>query len=184
MTTVREEIQQLEMEMYNNYAKLQKLRAQVPPEEIKDYEFLSADNQSIKLSDMFDDQEFLYVVHNMGVRCSYCTLWADGLSAVYPDVKKHASFYLSSPDPLDTQRKIKEDHQWQFPMVSLNDNNFPDDLGYRNARGGYMPGISLFKKESDGTIHRINRASFGESDNFGILYHLFDLLPSNPVDEE
>ena len=42
---------------------------------------------------------------------------------------------------------------------------------------GLMPGVSVFRKETDGTIYRVSRAEFGPGDNFCAVWHFFDLLP-------
>jgi predicted dithiol-disulfide oxidoreductase (DUF899 family) len=61
--------------------KMRDVQAAVEPEAVKDYTFQRADGGSVRLSELFGDKADLFVIHNMGQSCPYCTLWADGSSS-------------------------------------------------------------------------------------------------------
>lgn len=177
----REKIEALQMKMYQNYAKIQELRKELEPELVNDdYTFLNAENQPVKLSELFGDHSTLLVVHNMGRHCSYCTAWTDGYSGIYDLLKEKTSFVVSSPDAPRVQMEVKTKRDWVFPMVSLGESSFALDLGFQ-VEGGYHPGVSVFIRDEAGLIKRTWSAPFGPSDHYGIVWHTLDLLPENPM---
>ena len=52
--------------------KMRKLQRSVEPEEVSDYEFSTTEGR-VRLSELFGDKEYLFVIHNMGAGCRYCT---------------------------------------------------------------------------------------------------------------
>jgi len=149
--------------------------AAVEPQEVKDYELASPEGP-VRLSQLFDGHEDLILIHNMGVSCSYCTLWADGYNGLHPHVVTRAGFAVSSPDRPTVQRKFAESRGWKFPMVSHAGTSFAADMGYVSAKGGWMPGVSVFRRDG-GTILRVSDTGFSPGDDFCTLWHFFDLLP-------
>ena len=155
--------------------KMRETLAGVEPEEVGDYEFI--DNEgTVRLSDLFGEHEDLIVVHNMGVACSYCTLWADGYNGIHQHVTKRAGFVVSSPDRPAVQKKFAESRGWKFPMVSHEGTSFAKDMGYVSDKGGWMPGVSVFRREGDAIV-RVSDTGFSPGDDFCSLWHFFDLLP-------
>src|ERR1700678_2400193 len=108
--------------------------AAVEPKKVKDYEFTSTDG-AVRLSELFGDHEDLIVIHNMGVACSYCTLWADGYNGIHQHVVARAAFAVASPDRPAVQKKFAESRGWKFPMVSHAGSSFAADMGYVSANG-------------------------------------------------
>ena len=149
--------------------------AAVEPQEVKDYELASPEGP-VRLSQLFDGHEDLILIHNMGVSCSYCTLWADGYNGLHPHVVTRAGFAVSSPDRPTVQKKFAESRGWRFPMVSHAGTSFAADMGYVSAKGGWMPGVSVFRRDG-GTILRVSDTGFSPGDDFCTLWHFFDLLP-------
>src|SRR5262245_62572068 len=126
--------------------KMRRVQAAVEPELVKDYTFRRADGGSVRLSELFGDKADLFVIHNMGQSCPYCTLWADGFNGAYAHLSNRASFVVSSPDTPERQRKFAKSRQWTFPMVSHEGTTFAEDMGYRQD-GGSMPGFSVFRRK-------------------------------------
>jgi predicted dithiol-disulfide oxidoreductase (DUF899 family) len=149
--------------------------ASVEPEEVANYELASSDGP-VRLSELFGDHEDLILIHNMGVSCSYCTLWADGYNGIHQHVVTRTGFAVSSPDRPNVQRKFAESRGWKFPMVSHAGSSFAADMGYVSAQGGWMPGVSVFRREGAGIV-RVSSTSFSPGDDFCTLWHFFDLLP-------
>jgi len=149
--------------------------AAVEPQEVKDYEFTNIDGP-IRLSQLFGDHEDLIVIHNMGISCPSCTLWADGYNGIHQHVVTRAGFVVSSPDRPAVQMKFAESRGWKFPMVSHAASTFAADMGYVSAKGGWIAGVSVFRHESN-SIMRVSDTGFSPSDDFCTLWHFFDLLP-------
>src|ERR1700736_5389569 len=123
---------------------LRKVQAEIEPQEVADYEFQTLEGK-VTLSELFGDRKDLMVVHNMGVSCPACTLWADGYNGVHKHVITRTAFAVSSPDTPAVQQKLAQARGWKFRMVSHMGTTFAADMGYRSDQGGWQPGISVFK---------------------------------------
>jgi hypothetical protein len=55
-------------------------------------------------------------------------------------------------------------------------------MGYRSERGGWLPGISVFRMEDGVRILRVSDTPCDIGDDFCALWHLFDLIPDRPED--
>jgi predicted dithiol-disulfide oxidoreductase (DUF899 family) len=169
-----EKIAQHRREIAGLRRKMREAQASSEPEEVKDYEF-SVPGGTIRLSALFGDKDTLFVVHNMGMSCAYCTLWADGFNGVYDHLRNRAAFVVSSPDEPARQREFAGGRQWKFPMVSHQGTTFAADMGYRRDNG-FMPGVSVFKREG-GKLLRVADTSFSPGDDFCNVWHFLDLIP-------
>lgn len=150
-------------------------QAAAEPEEVADYAFTRADGATTRLSDLFGDKDTLFVIHNMGAGCAYCTLWADGFNGVYEHLRNRAGFVVSSPDAPAQQQAFAASRGWKFPMISYQGNRFGEDMGYR-VDGGAQPGVSVFRRKA-GKILRVADTGFQPGDDFCSVWHLFDLIP-------
>jgi predicted dithiol-disulfide oxidoreductase (DUF899 family) len=155
------------------------LRAAVQPEEVCDYEFATIDGPR-RLSSLFGAKRDLIMIHNMGVSCPNCTLWADGYNGIYDHVLARAAFVVSSPDPPEVQQAFAASRGWRFLMVSHHNTSFAADMGFRSESGGWLPGISVFRMTRD-RIVRTAATPSDIGDDFCTLWHLFDLLPDGPA---
>ena len=145
------------------------------PEAVEDYVFKTEKGEA-KLSELFGGKKDLIVIHNMGTTCPNCTMWADGFNGVYPHLSSRAAFVVISPDPPEVQKKFAAGRNWRFPMVSHAGSSFAADMGYRNAKGGYLPGVSAFRLEGK-KIVRVADTKFHPEDDFCTVWRFFDLLP-------
>jgi len=161
-------------------SEMRKVQAAIEPQEIRDYVF-AAERGGLRLSDLFGDKRDLLVIHNMGRACVYCTLWADGYNGVYDHLASRAAFVVCSPDPPSTQKEFAASRGWKFRMISHEGTSFAEDMGYRANGGGWLPGISVFRREGQ-RILRVSDAACGPGDDFNALWHLFDLLPGGAGD--
>lgn len=159
--------------------KMRATLAETEPEEVRDYEFSTPEGKR-KLSDLFGESDELILIHNMGRRCSYCTMWADGFNGVYHHLADRASFVVTSPDPPAVQKEFAEGRGWRFPMVSHHGTSFAADMGYVGENGGWMPGISIFRREGK-RIVRLSDAGFHPLDDFSTVWHILDLFPEGPA---
>jgi len=149
--------------------------ATVEPQEVKDYEFTTATGTT-QLSQLFGKYNDLILIHNMGASCSYCTLWADGYNGIHQHVVQRAAFAVSSPDRPEVQQKLSSARGWKFPMVSHAGSTFAADMGFVTEKGGWIPGVSVFRREGS-TIARVSDTTFSPGDDYCTLWHFFDLLP-------
>ena len=161
-------------EMSELRAKVRDLRQSVEPQRVEDYRFQTSDGD-VSLSSLFGEKNDLFVIHNMGASCPYCTLWADGLNGVIGHLENRAAFVVSSPDDPAKQQSFKESRGWRFRMVSHQGTDFAANMGYKGDNG-WMPGVSVFKRQ-DGKILRVSDTSIGPGDDFCAVWHLFDLIP-------
>ena len=155
--------------------RMQSVQRQIVPEPVDDYTFASTKGP-VRLSQLFGSKRDLIVIHNMGSGCPNCTLWADGYNGLYPHVAARAAFVVSSPDSPAVQRRFARSRGWRFPMVSHQGTTFATDMGYRARSGGWLPGVSAFRRTRDGIV-RLNDTGFQPGDDFCPAWHLFDLFP-------
>ena len=160
--------------------KMREVRAAAEPEAVADYVFAKSDG-SVRLSELFGEKPDLIVIHNMGTSCPSCTLWADGFNGVYNHLANRAAFVVSSPDAPALQKSFAASRSWRFPMVSHNGTTFAADMGYRSEHGGWLPGVSVFRRDNN-RILRVSDAGFGPDDDFCSLWRIFDLLPGGAGD--
>ena len=154
--------------------KMRELQQAVEPDEVGEYAFATPEGR-VTLAELFGDKDSLFVIHNMGAGCPYCTLWADGFNGVLPHLENRAAFVVSSPDDPETQRKFKEVRDWRFRMVSHRDSTFAADMGYRGDKG-WLPGVSVFRRAGDGIV-RLADTGFSPGDDFCAVWHFLDLIP-------
>jgi predicted dithiol-disulfide oxidoreductase (DUF899 family) len=159
---------------------MRQVQDSVTPQPVADYTFATPDGR-VSLSSLFGAHDSLFVVHNMGAGCSYCTLWADGYNGVYRQLSARAAFVVSSPDDPESQRRLARARGWQFPMVSHQGTSFAADMGYVDADGHCTPGISVFQRR-DGRIVRVSDAGAEPLDDFCVAWHLLALLPGGAAD--
>ena len=160
-------------------AKMREVQAAVEPEAVADYLFTGAEGP-VRLSELFGDKDTLIVIHNMGRTCPACTMWADGYNGVLPHLESRAAFVVTSPDDPATQAAFAASRGWRFRMVSHQGTDFAEKMGYRGEKGGWQPGISVFKKDG-GRILRVSDQTLGPGDDFCSVYHFLDMLPEGPA---
>src|SRR6516165_10464733 len=110
LLSLRDRIRDLRVEM-------RAVTASIEPQPVADHVFGTLKG-STTLSALFGRRDELMVIHNMGSKCAYCTMWADGYSGIYPHLKQRSAFVVASRDKPETQAKFAASRAWQFPMVS------------------------------------------------------------------
>jgi peroxiredoxin len=132
----------------------------------------------VRLSELFSPQGDLVLIHNMGARCAYCTLWADGFNGILQHLENRAGFVVSSPDPPEAQKAFAQGRGWRFRMIHDPDARLTRELGYVEDRSGkpsFLPGVSILRREA-GSILRVAHDGFGPGDPYCGIWHLFALF--------
>jgi len=158
---------------------MRELQGAVTPQAVEDYEFTGPAGP-VRLAELFGAHDALFVVHNMGAACNYCSLWADGFNGLVDQIESRAAFVVSTPDSPDAQQKLAAKCGWRFKMVSHQGNSFAEDMGY-TSKHGFEPGVSVFKQDGEQVV-RVSDTTFGPGDDFCSIWHLFGLLPEGADD--
>lgn len=153
-----------------------KAKSKTKPEQVQDYVLKDLNNKSVKLSSLFGKNQDLILVHNMGKRCPYCTMWADGFNGVIDHLQDRTSFVVVSPDSPEVQKEFASSRGWKFKMLSAKGTPFIKDMGFQREEEA-EPGVSVFHKTDDGKISRVAKDRFGPGDPYCIVWHFFGLLP-------
>jgi predicted dithiol-disulfide oxidoreductase (DUF899 family) len=170
------EISALEDRIAELRSKVAELRRQAGAEPLPDARLLGRGGEDLRLSDLFRGRDQLLLVHNMGQRCAYCTLWADGFVGLWPHLNDRCAFALVSEDePLALDAFARSRH-WPFPVASSHGTGFAAALGVETSPGHTKPGVSALARRPDGTIVRTAFTEFGPGDLYCPLWHLFHLL--------
>jgi predicted dithiol-disulfide oxidoreductase (DUF899 family) len=173
---VYEEIATLQKEIESKREKILELRNAAEPEPVNDYVLKDWNGGEVKLYSLFDERDELLIIHNMGKRCTYCTLWADGFNGFALPLNDRMPLVVVSPDAPDVQKEFSESRGWKFKMLSAEGSTFIKDLGFEPQPGQFWPGASaLVRKE--GKIYRASYDHFGPGDYYCSAWHLFDLFP-------
>ena len=179
MGSLKEQIADLQKEIFSKQKELAQLIKSQEPEELASYSLKDSKHQSHKLIDLFEGKDELIVIHNMGKSCVYCTMWADTLSGAYTVIKDRVNIILSSPDDVDTMAAFAQSRDWKLPCYSYHGTDFSKDLGFAEDKEGrrwYHPGFSVLTLK-DGVVYRTAKDYFGPGDVYCAPWHLFELLP-------
>ncbi|MBL8061351.1 MAG: DUF899 family protein [Chthonomonas sp.] len=151
---------------------------------VPDYEFKRGDGTPVQLSELFGDKDELIWIHNMGQRCNYCMLWADGLNGFVDHIQRRCALVLGSPDEPAEMQAYANSRGWRFPLASVQGTEFNKDMGFFMDGEGDYPGFSTFQKNADGTIDRFSMSFFGPGDSYCAVWPMFALLPRGVNDWE
>lgn len=162
--------------------RMQALQAELTPQPVSDYTFETCDG-SLTLSALFGRRRELFVIHNMGVGCANCTVWADGYNGVYPHIKSRAGFAVIGPDAPEVQLEFARGRGWRFPFLSHRHTSFAADMGYRAENGRFLPGLSVFRKQEEGIV-RIGDSGVEPGCDFSPVCRLFEFLPGGSTDSD
>jgi predicted dithiol-disulfide oxidoreductase (DUF899 family) len=185
--SIHKELQTLYSEIGEKRKKAIELTARLGDTDVsQDYEFTSTDGSKVKLSEMFGENKNLFVVHNMGSSCYYCTMWADGFNGMYKYLEERgkAGFVLMAGDDIETHKKFKDSRGWTFQSCSAKENDFSKEMGFQNEKGGIEPGLSVLEKTDDGKIRRINQDFFGPADMYCSVWRFLELLPHENIKKD
>lgn len=173
---IYEEIAKIRAEIEEKKNAIQALRKQIQPIKIEDYSLKNFNGVDVFLSSLFNERNELIIIHNMGKRCVYCTLWADEINGMNQPLADAVPFVVTSPDSPEIQKAFAESRNWKFPMLSAAGTSFIADLGFEPKPGNYHPGVSILIKNEEG-LFKVGQDYFGPGDSYCGLWHFLDLLP-------
>ena len=167
------EIQELERQIFELNTKLVELRKNHGGnEEVPDYTFQTIEGTA-SLSELFDSQSTLLVIHNMGQGCRYCTLWGDGFNGFIPHLESAMSVVMVSKDSPAQQRRFATSRGWNFRMASHGGGDYIQDQSVMSGENN-MPGAVVYEKV-DGKIVRRSSCVFGPGDQYCSMWSLLGL---------
>ena len=168
----KQEIAELEREIFNLTAKLNRLRKETAPQPVPDYRFSTLSGE-VTLLDLFGDKRRLLAIHNMGQGCRYCTLWADGFNGMLAHLESVMSVVLLSRDPPQLQRDFANSRDWRFRLASHGGGRYIREQTVMEDNDN-MPGAVLYERSGD-QVFRKNAALFGPGDLYCSLWNLLAL---------
>jgi predicted dithiol-disulfide oxidoreductase (DUF899 family) len=185
-TPLEKQIDALQQQIDESQKQLVELKQKWGEGDVQDYTLQGPDGP-VKLSAAFGGHSLMVLVHNMGTKCPYCTLWADGFKSIYPYIEggvpggeTKAAFIVVSPDEPKKQQEYAKARGWGFRMLSAKGTSLFKDLGYADEKNNPWPGVSILKKEGD-KITRVARDFFGPGDRFNSVFSFFQLMPGSPM---
>ena len=200
-TEARKELLAKEKEFTRLRDQLSRQRRELPWVRVdRDYVFEGADGKAT-LSNLFEDRSQLIVYHFMfdpawEAGCKSCSFWADNFDGIVVHLAhRDASMVAVSRAPYAKLAAYRGRMGWSFKWFSSFDNEFnrdyhvshtPEELAARHGYYNYgwqkpyaseAPGISVFFRDSEGTVFHTYSCYARGLDMLNGAYHYLDLLP-------
>ncbi|WP_328920105.1 DUF899 domain-containing protein [Streptomyces sp. NBC_00208] len=198
--SAREELRLAEIELMRHRERVAELRRRLPlGPVVDDYAFeegpadLHADDvpvQTVRLSELFTRPgRDLVVYHFMYGKqqtqpCPMCTMWIDGFNGIAHHVAQNVDFAIVAAADLPTLRAHARDRRWEnLRLLSAGAGTFKYHLGSEDAEGNQDSTVSVFTRDSDGSVRHFYSAHPRMSDDIdqrGIdllspVWHILDL---------
>lgn len=165
----REELRKAEIELMQQRERVAELRRALPPGAIiEDYEFVegpaSLDDgdeptRKTRLSELFTAPDRALVIYHFmfGKKqtkpCPMCTAWIDGYNGVAHHLAQKVDFAIVAAADPATLREYAREREWnRLRLLSAGESTFKYDLGSEDREGGQDSTVSVFTRESDGTL--------------------------------
>jgi predicted dithiol-disulfide oxidoreductase (DUF899 family) len=165
----REELRLAEIELRNQRERVAELRRKLPQgPAVQDYAFeevpagLDAGDspvRTVRLSQLFTAPDRSVILYHFmfGKKqvkpCPMCTAWIDGMNGVAHHLAQRVDFAIVAAADLPTLRSHARARGWnRLRLLSAGSNTFKYDLGSEDKEGNQDSTISVFTRDSDGTI--------------------------------
>lgn len=165
----REEVRLAEIELRRQRERVAELRRALPKgATIQNYEFLEGPSPltqgdepvtKVRLSELFTSPNRALVIYHFmfGKKqteaCPMCTAWIDGYNGVVHHLAQNVDFAIVAAADPATLRDYARERGWdRLRLLSAGNNTFKYDLGSEDAEGNQDSTISVFTRESDGTL--------------------------------
>lgn len=166
------ELQKTEKELYELTLKVARLRRESHPTPVKNYKFQTLEGETT-LRELFGDKEILFLIHNMGQGCRYCTLWADGINGFVSHIESEFALAVVSKDSPQIQRQFANSRQWRFKMASHQGGEYIQEQTVLSGEAN-SPGMVCYIRKGQ-EIFRKNSVSFGPGDEFCPQWNILSL---------
>src|SRR5687768_6269349 len=198
----REEVRLAEIELMKQRERVAELRRQLPKgATIQDYEFLEGPTsldagdepvQKVRLSELFTAPDRSLVVYHFmfGKKqsdpCPMCTAWIDNFNGIAHHLAQNVDLAIVAAADLVSLRAHARNRGWdKLRLLSAGESTFNYDLGSEDREGEQDSTISVFTKESDGTLRHFYsvhpRLSEGIEergiDGWNPIWNVFELTP-------
>ena len=198
----REELRQAEIELMRQRERVAELRRGLPKgATVQDYEFLEGPASldagdepvtRVRLSELFTAPDRALVIYhfmfgkNQTKPCPMCTAWIDGYNGIAHHLAQNVDLAIVAAADPSTLRAYARDRGWnKLRLLSAGESTFKFDLGSEDREGGQDSTISVFTRESDGTLrhfysghprlaHDIHERGI---DELSPIWNLLDLTP-------
>src|SRR5919106_2229034 len=165
----REEVRLAEIELMKARERVAELRRQLPKgATIQDYEFLegptSLDDDDepvtkVRLSELFTAPDRSLVIYHFmyGKKqtnpCPMCTAWIDSFNGVAHHLAQNIDLAIVAAADPATLRAHARTRGWdKLRLLSAGESTFKYDLGSEDREGNQDSTISVFTRESDGSL--------------------------------
>jgi len=164
----REELRLAEIELLKQRERCAELRRGLPKgATITDYEFVEGPafldddtpTKTVRLSELFTGPDRSLVIYHFmyGKKqtspCPMCTAWIDGYNGVAHHLAQNVDFAIVAAADPSTLRAYARTRGWdKLRLLSAGDSTFKYDLGSEDREGGQDSTISVFTRDSDGTL--------------------------------
>lgn len=198
----REKVRLAEIELMRQRERVAELRRRLPQgATIQDYEFIegpaSLDDgdepvTKVRMSELFTSPDRSLVVYHFmfGKKqdqpCPMCTAWIDAFNGVAPHVTQNIDFVIVAAADPATLRAHARDRGWdKLRLLSAGESTFKYDLGSEDREGNQDSTVSVFTRESDGTLRHFYSCHprLGEDikergiDELNPTWNILDLTP-------
>jgi predicted dithiol-disulfide oxidoreductase (DUF899 family) len=203
----REELRMAEIEMMRQIERVAELRRGLPEgATMRDYTFeegpanLDAGDlpaRNVQLSELFTGPnrslilyQFMYGKKNVNP-CPMCTMFIDGLNGVAHHLAQNVDFAIvAAADPKELRAHARKRGWDNLRLLSCGSNTFKYDLGSESRDGNQDSAISVFTKDSDGTIRHFytghpwlaKEVKERGLDLLSPVYNMLDLTPQGRGD--
>lgn len=172
----------------------------------KDYVFATPRGPR-SLAELFEGRSQLMIYHFMyapeaEAGCHGCSFWADSFDHIIPHLAaRDVTMLAISRAPLEKLQAFARRFGWSFPWVSSGDSDFnydfqvsfrPEDIEAGKAVHNYgpyrmkladKPGISVFYKDTAGTVYHTYSCYERGIDMMNVAYQYLDLAPKGRDEE-
>jgi predicted dithiol-disulfide oxidoreductase (DUF899 family) len=203
----REELRIAEIDLMRQREHVAELRRRLPQGAIvEDYEFKEgpadldagdAPIRTVRLSELFTGENRSVVVYHFmyGKRnttpCPMCTLLIDGFNGVAHHLAQNLDFAIVAAADPPALRAHARTRGWDnLRLLSCGTNTFKYDLGSEDHEGNQDSTVSVFSRDSNGTLRHVYTAHPQLANNIkerGLdllcpVYHFLDLTPQGRGD--
>jgi predicted dithiol-disulfide oxidoreductase (DUF899 family) len=203
----REELRLAEIELRNVREKVAALRRQLPPGAVvKDYEFIEgpaalaegdAPTRNVRLSQLFTAPDRSLVIYHLmygkkqTTPCPMCTAWIDCFNGIAHHLAQNVDLAIVAAADLPALRAHARNRGWdKLRLLSAGGSRFKYDLGSEDAMGRQDSTISVFSRDSLGTLrhfYSVHPKLADDIEERGIdeynpIWNILDLTPQGRRD--